>query len=99
MIMIRQVSVEKALVLISSGAFTSSTEVEFDGVEGIEALDAVKLGEAGVDVPEALIYYNDDDIVYDEEIDGLELIGELKRMSWKEKAAFFADETENGSVH
>ena len=36
----------------------------------IEAIDAVALGEAGVDVPENLIFYDDTTIVDDEEFDG-----------------------------
>ncbi|MEM9526925.1 MAG: hypothetical protein AAGA31_09970 [Bacteroidota bacterium] len=68
--MSKQVSVEEALALISSGVFTLNTEVVFDKVVGVEALDAVKLGEAGVDVPEELIYYNDDAIVEDSDFAG-----------------------------
>ena len=68
--MSNQISVKEALRLISKGQFSSQMEVTFEGVDGIEALDAVALGEAGVDVPEHLIFYDDSTIVDDEAFDG-----------------------------
>ena len=41
------------------------------------------------------MYYDDNDIAYDEDIDSLERIGELRKMSWEEKEAFFAGEEES----
>lgn len=68
--MSKQISVKEALRLISLGKFSTNIEVIFEGVEGIEAIDAVALGEAGVDVPQDLIFYDDTTIVDDEEFDG-----------------------------
>lgn len=70
MSMSKQISVNEALRLISLGEFSTDMEVTFEGVEGIEAIDAVALGEAGVDVPENLIFYDDTTIADDEEFDG-----------------------------
>lgn len=70
MSMSKKISVKEALRLISLGEFSTKMEVTFEGVEGIEAIDAVVLGEAGVDVPENLIFYDDTTIVDDEEFDG-----------------------------
>jgi len=70
MSMSNKISVKEALRLISTGAYSTEIEVTFEGVDGIEALDAVALGEAGIDVPENLIYYDDESIVDDEEFDG-----------------------------
>lgn len=68
--MSNQISVKEALRLISTGEFSSKVEVIFEGVDGIEAIDAVALGEAGVNVPENLIFYDDPTIVDDEAFDG-----------------------------
>lgn len=68
--MSNQISAKEALRLISTGQFSSQMEVTFEGVDGVEALDAVVLGEAGVDVPEHLIFYDDSTIVEDEAFDG-----------------------------
>lgn len=70
MSMSNQISVKEALRLISTGEYSPEIEVTFEGVDGIEALDAIALGEAGIDVPENLIYYDDAAIVDDEEFDG-----------------------------
>lgn len=68
--MSNQISVKEALRLISAGEYSTEIEVTFEGVDGIEALDAVALGEAGIDVPDNLIYYDDAAIVDDKEFDG-----------------------------
>ena len=68
--MSNRISVEEALRLIAAGEYTTEMEVTFEGVDGIEALDAIALGEAGIEVPESLIYYDDDAIVADEAFDG-----------------------------
>lgn len=47
------------------------------------------------DIERAISEINDNDIEYDEEIDELERIGELRKMTWEEKEAFFAGEEEN----
>lgn len=70
MSMSKQISVKEALRSISLGEFSTRMEVTFEGVESIEAIDVVALGEAGVDVPENLIFYDDTTIVDDEEFDG-----------------------------
>jgi len=68
--MTKQVSVPEALRLIESGQFSSELLVSFTETEPVEALDAVTLGSAGVDVPEELIYYADETIVEDVEFSG-----------------------------
>ena len=70
MSMNKKISVKEALRLISLGEFSSNMEVTFAGVEGIEALDAAALGEAGIDVPEDLIFYDDTTIIDDEDFAG-----------------------------
>lgn len=56
----------------------------------VNVRDALSLSRQGIVVPEANLFYDDNDIVYDEDIDGLEKIGPLRKMSWEEKEAFFA---------
>jgi hypothetical protein len=36
----------------------------------VEALDVMKLSKGGIVVPESAIYYNDDEIAYDEDFEG-----------------------------
>ena len=64
------VTVKEALHLIRDGSLRPETRVDFTSVEGVEAVDAIVLGEAGIDVPEELIYYDDDAVAEDESFDG-----------------------------
>ena len=71
MIVINKISVTEALKKIEKGESLDTYEVDFENVK-IEALNAFKLGKAGIDVPESVIYYDDEDIAYDPEFDDYE---------------------------
>lgn len=64
-----KISVAEALQRVAAGESVRECSVDFEHVK-VEALVAFKLGKAGIEVPETVIYYNDDDIVYDEEFEG-----------------------------
>lgn len=61
---------KEALALINAGQSIDSYEVMVN--ESIDAMDAFHLRKNGVDVPEDLVTYNDDDIAYDPEFDDYE---------------------------
>lgn len=60
----------EALTLISAGEYSEDLKVDFEEGVKVEALDALTLGKAGVEVPDHLIYYDDESIVDDEAFDG-----------------------------
>ena len=64
-----KISVAEALKRLESGKSVADYSIYFERVK-VEALDVMKLTKAGVNVPEEAIYYDDDDIVYDEEFEG-----------------------------
>ena len=64
-----KISVAEALKRLESGKSVADYSIDFERVK-VEALDVMKLTKAGVNVPEEAIYYDDDDIVYDEEFEG-----------------------------
>lgn len=64
-----KISVAEALKRLEVGEPIAEYAVDFERVK-VEALDVMKLSKAGVDVPEEAIYYDDDDIVYDEAFEG-----------------------------
>jgi hypothetical protein len=66
----RKIHLPEALQLLEDGNLDSSYAVEFSDSDRVEATDAIKLGAAGVDVPEACIYYDDANIADDEDFDG-----------------------------
>lgn len=64
-----KISVSEALRKLESGESVSDYLIDFDRIK-IEALDVMKLSKGGIAVPEAAIYYDDDDIAYDEDFEG-----------------------------
>lgn len=64
-----KISVSEALKKLEAGESISDYSIDFDRIK-IEALDVMKLSKGGIVVPEESIYYDDDDIVYDEDFEG-----------------------------
>lgn len=63
-----KISVSEALQKLQAGQSITEYVIDFDRIK-VEALDVMKLAKGGVVVPETAIYYNDDDIEYDEDFD------------------------------
>lgn len=64
-----KISVSEALRKLEAGESVSGYSIDFDRIK-IEALDVMKLSKGGIPVPESAIYYDDDDIAYDEDFEG-----------------------------
>ncbi len=63
------ISVSEAIAKIESGKPLEGFSINFERIK-VEALDVMKLSKAEINVPEKSIYYDDDDIVFDEEFRG-----------------------------
>ena len=90
-----KVKTSEAVKMANEGKSLKGIVLEDINDVQINVRDAMSLSRQGIVVPEANMFYDDDDIVFDEEIDGLERFGELRKMTWEEKEAFFAGEEEN----
>ncbi len=64
-----KISVSEALQKLESGESVSNYSIDFNRIK-VEALDVMKLSKGGIVVPEAVIYYDDNDIAYDEDFEG-----------------------------
>lgn len=64
-----KISVSEALRKIEKGESVGNYSIDFDRIK-VEALDVMKLSKGGIVVPGEAIYYNDDDIAYDEDFEG-----------------------------
>ena len=64
-----KISVSEALKKLDAGEPVSDYLIDFDRIK-VEALDVMKLSKGGIVVPEAAIYYDDEDIAYDEDFKG-----------------------------
>jgi len=63
------ITVSEAIFKIESGKSLEGYSINFERIK-VEALDVMKLSKAGIKVPEESIYYDDDDIAFDEEFEG-----------------------------
>lgn len=64
-----KITVTEALDLLDAGQSLATYTIDFAGTR-VESLDVMKLLKAGKSVPEDLIYYQDEDILDDEEFAG-----------------------------
>jgi hypothetical protein len=63
------ITVSEAISKIESGKSLEGYSINFERIK-VEALDVIKLSKAGIKVPDKSIYYDDDDIAFDEEFEG-----------------------------
>ena len=63
------ISVSEALSRIASGQSLTGYTINFERIK-VESLDVMKLAKAGINVPEDSIYYDDEQINFDEEFEG-----------------------------
>ena len=63
------ISVAEAISKIELGQSIEGYSINFERIK-IESLDVMKLSKAGIDVPEDSIYYNEEDIAFDEAFEG-----------------------------
>jgi len=89
-----KVKTSEAIVMANEGKSLKNIVLEDINDVQVNVRDAMSLSRQGIVVPEANMFYDDNDIEYDEEIDGLQRIGELRKMTWEEKEAFFAEKEE-----
>jgi hypothetical protein len=61
-----KISVSEALRMIESGQPLKGYSIDFERIK-IEALDVMKLAKNGIEVPESAIYYDDENIIGDED--------------------------------
>ena len=93
-----KVKTSDAIKMANEGKSLKDVVLEDINDVQVNVRDAMPLSREGIVIPEANIFYDDTDIAYDEEIDGLEKIGKLRKMSQEEKRAFFEEEEEENEV-
>lgn len=78
-------TVREAVEKLSVGGNLDGVTLDANSTKQVNVRDALVLARAGIVIPEQNIYYNDDEIEYDEDIDGLVING-IINLSWEEKA-------------
>ena len=69
MITNNNITVSEAISKIEAGKSLEGYSINFERIK-VEALDVIKLSKAGIKVPDESIYYDDDNIAFDEEFEG-----------------------------
>jgi len=81
-----KMKVEKAIEFARNNKSLEGATIEdLEGTQ-VRAVDALILAENGIVIPEQNIYYNDDDIAYDPDIDDVEWSTKPISLTWDEKA-------------
>lgn len=81
--------IEQALTMVKNGESLKGAVLEDVDTVQVSVRDALSLARAGIVVPEQNVFYDDDEIAYDEEIDEVEWSTENLNLSWEEKAKLF----------
>jgi|GEM_PF-347444 len=79
-------TVKEAVEWVNSGNNLEGVILDESTIKQVNVRDAMILARGGIVIPEQNIYYNDDEIEYDEDIDELVITGGIVELSWEEKA-------------
>lgn len=78
-------TIKEAVDRINNGGNLEGILLDKSTMQQVNVRDAMVLSRGGVVIPEQNIYYNDDDIEYDEDIDELTITSGILNLSWEEK--------------
>lgn len=79
-------TVKEAVERVNSGGNLKGVVLDERTIQQVNVRDAMVLSRGGIVIPEQNIYYDDNEIEYDEEIDDLVITGGIVQLSWEEKA-------------
>lgn len=79
-------TVKEAVQRVKSGGNLEGVVLDESTIKQVNVRDAMVLSRGGIVIPEQNIYYKDEEIEYDEDIDELVITGGIVNLSWEEKA-------------
>lgn len=82
-------TVKEAVSVVNQGEKLEGVVIDKDSIKQVNVRDAMILSQGGIVIPEENLYYEDDEIEYDEEIDSLIIGKEITHLTWEEKAKKF----------
>lgn len=82
----RVLTIKEAVEWVNKGNTLEGVILDLDASKQVNVRDAIVLVRGGMSIPEENIFYNDDEIEYDEDIDELMSTGEIVQLTWEEKA-------------
>jgi len=84
--MMKVMTVKEAVERVNHGENLEGVVLDESTIKQVNVRDAMVLSRGGIVVPEQNIYYNDEEIEYDEDIDELVITSGIVKLSWEEKA-------------
>lgn len=85
----KTLTIKEAVGRVNSGQSLEGFHLDKESLKQVNVRDAMVLSRVGIVIPEENLFYNDDDIVYDEDIDELVIGEEITGLSWEEKIKRF----------
>jgi hypothetical protein len=79
-------TVKEAVERVNKGGNLKGVVLDESTIGQVNVRDAMVLSRGGIVIPEQNVYYNDEEIEYDEDIDELEITSGIVKLSWEEKA-------------
>ena len=79
-------TVKDAVERVNNGGNLKGVVLDESTTGQVNVRDAMVLSRGGIVIPEQNVYYNDEEIEYDEDIDELEITSGIVKLSWEEKA-------------
>lgn len=79
-------TVKEAVERVNKGGNLKGVVLEESTIKQVNVRDAMVLSRGGIVIPEQNVYYNDEEIEYDEDIDELVITSGIVKLSWEEKA-------------
>ena len=79
-------NVKEAVEQVNKGERLEGVVLDESTTRQVNVRDALVLSMGGIVIPDQNIYYNDDEIVYDEDIDELVITSGVVQLSQEEKA-------------
>jgi hypothetical protein len=96
--MMRVLTVKEAVERVNQGENLEGVALDESTIKQVNVRDAMVLSRGGIVVPEQNIYYNDEEIEYDEDIDELVITSGIVKLSWEEKAKRAKEYSDEGKL-
>lgn len=84
--MMEVLTVKEAVERVNKGGNLKGVVLDESTIKQVNVRDAMVLSRGGIVIPEQNIYYNDEEIEFDEDIDELVITSGMVKLSWEEKA-------------
>ena len=94
----RVLTVKEAVERVNQGENLEGVALDESTIKQVNVRDAMVLSRGGIVVPEQNIYYNDEEIEYDEDIDELVITSGIVKLSWEEKAKRAKEYSDGGKL-